>query len=204
MSLSRAEVEAMDRDELVDTLVNLSDTVEDLEMRLEALSRWKDATRDRLDRLEDENDQLRAENDTLRERLDAIEATAEQAMTVASAGHDPDGRSKTEAAKHVTRNTLVVRVVGDGGAADRALTVDDVRRKLEGEVDNLPWQIVRNAWDQLQDEWPQFYDTTTDGQQAVDIRGSDVTKALVRAVEQDLGRDDLAKRFVGENGGSGS
>lgn len=198
MSISRAELEAMGRDELIETIVELSQRVEDHQRRQDALSRWKETTNDRLLDVVEANERLRAENQGLKQRLDSLEATAEQAMTIASRGQASDDRSKTAHAKHLTRNTLVVRAAND--AQDKAVTIPDIQHKAEPEVD-CQWQVVKNAWDQLQEEWPQFYETVSNGRKALSIRGSHVTKALARAVEHDLGRDDLTKRLVGENGG---
>ena len=197
MSVSRAELETMDRDELVDLIVELSDDIDDHKARFEALSKWKENTNERILEVVETNERLRAENQQLKDRLDEIEATAEQAMSVASRGHDPDARSKTEVAKHLTRNTLVTRAANNTAGTDLPLTIGDVQEKAEPEHD-LKWQIVRNAWDDLKEEWPQFHETTSDGSQAMSIRQSHITKALARAVELDLGRTDLAKRFVGD------
>jgi len=201
MSLSRTELEAMDRDELVETIVNLADKVDDQQARLDAMSRWKEATSTKLDRLADTNEQLREENAQLRERLDSVEATAEQAMSVASRGHNPDSRSKTEHAKAISRNLLVQRAA-KGSSPELPITTSKVADVAKADGVDLKWQVIKNAWGQLCEEWPQFYETTKDGHQALSIRSSDVTQALARAVEHDLGRDDLAKRFVGQSGGA--
>jgi regulator of replication initiation timing len=66
-ALSRAEVEAMDRDELIETLVELSSTVDDLQARVS--DDFENAAKDRSE-LWKEVSQLRAENEQLREELE--------------------------------------------------------------------------------------------------------------------------------------
>jgi len=200
MSLSRAEIEAMDKDELAATIVELSQQVADQQARIEAYSRWKDSARDELHDLADRVEDLEAENQRLRERLDDAEVEARQAMTVASRGHDPDSRSKTEVAKHLTRNELVRRCAAGGPAQDRPLTIRDVRDRAAPEHE-LAWETVNRAWGQLREEWPMFRETSTDGNRALTLSAGDVTPGLARAVGADLDRPDLTKRFVGDNGG---
>lgn len=146
--------------------------------------------------------QLEAENEQLRERVDELEAIAEQAMVVASAGHDPDSGSKVEQAKRLTRNELVRRAALGGNARDRPITTTKVREMARPETE-LKWQTVKDGWADLQAEWPCFRETTKDGTQALTVSGSDISKSLARAVEADLERDDLAKRLVGGSGAGG-
>jgi regulator of replication initiation timing len=69
--LSRAELEAMDKQELIDTILDLQSTVEDLELRVEALGNG-------LETANAERKQMRAESDDLSERLDELEAENER------------------------------------------------------------------------------------------------------------------------------
>jgi len=202
MSLSRAELEAMDRDELVDAIVDLADQVDDQQARLEAMSRWKEATTDRLGDVMDQNERLRAENEQLRARLNDIEAKAEQALATAGA-NDPADRTKTDHARILTRNLLVTEAADVGSDTVVKVTVADIKERAKPER-SLRWQTVKNAWSDLQAEWPQFRDTTKDGSQALGINADAVTTGLVRRVERDLGRTDLAKRFVGDSGEGGT
>lgn len=190
----------MDRDELVDTIVGLSETVDDQQARLEAFSRWKETTTGRLADVTEQNERLREENEQLRERLDAIEAKADQALTAASGG-DPDDRTDTEHARVLTRNILVTDAAEFTDEQTVAkVTIAQVRDRAKPQR-SLKWQTVRNAWDDLLGEWPSFREGQKDGQQALTLPKQNATKALVRTVERDLGRDDLAKRFVGEKTG---
>jgi len=194
MSLSRAEVEAMDPDELVEALVGLSATVDDLKTLVHTSIEKRKALEDRVEELE-------AENARLRDQLEDVDRVADQAMTVASRGHDPDSRSKTAVAKHLTRNELVRRCATGGAAQDRPVTISKVQEMANPEHE-LAWAIVDRAWSKLREEWPAFRETMKDGQKALTLKPSDVSESLARTVERDLGRDDLAKRFVGENGGA--
>jgi regulator of replication initiation timing len=180
--------------------------IDDLEKRVNGLSAWKDSTRSTVWELEDETDRLRTEIQELHERLDDIEATAEQAMTVASRGHDPGGKSQTRAAKEVTRDELVRRAAKGVAGPARKLTVCEVQDLVDRDYGEEPaWAVVDRAWSQLTDEWSQFEETTKGGDKALRLRADHVTTALIRAVETSLDRDDLAKRFGGterETGGS--
>ena len=184
-------------EEARDLLQSALDRVRDLEAWREGISAWKDTTNSRIDRLERENDRLHDELDDLRDQLADLETSADQAMVVASAGHDPKSRSKKGTAFHITRNELVRRVAMGTSQQDVPLTINDVQTRAEPET-VLKWQTVRDAFDDLREEWPQFRDTTHDGQQALTISRADVPTSLARAVEVDLDRDDLAKRLVGD------
>lgn len=197
MSVTRPELETMGRDELIDFILKLQRRVDDHEARLEAMSRWKDTTNKRLERVLDENERLQAENELLKDHLSDIEAKAEQAMTLASRGHNPESRSKTEVAKHLSRNELVRRATKDVPAKDRKLTIADVQKRAEPEHE-LAWEIVNRSWKQLREEWPQFRETKKDGVKALTISPRDIPKGLARAVEIDLERNDLVKQFVGD------
>lgn len=147
---------------------------------------------------------LREENQTLRNRLDDIEATAEQAMTVASRGHDPDDRTQTELAAAVTRNVVVLRALDDGVEHPR-VTIREIRdRARDHHGGSLAWSIVDRAWDDLQAEWAQFERVTKRGEKALTVKDHGLTTALVRTVEVDLGRTDLTKQFVGRTQEEGS
>jgi chromosome segregation ATPase len=70
MSLSRSELSSLDRQELVDLLLDLSRRLEDLEARKEAASRWRDSRENRLADVEDDLADLQATVADLRGRVD--------------------------------------------------------------------------------------------------------------------------------------
>lgn len=223
---SRAEFEAMDREELVKSVAELSESLEEMQATVDLLkeSVWEHLEEDIygkygagagsveieeygslvewMEFLEQENERLRKENEQLRDRIDDAEATAKGAYTVASSGKNGE-KTKTQVAEEITRNLLVKKVYNDCPASDRPVTITDIQDKAEPDY-TLKWATVRNAFDNLREDWPQFYDTKNDGQQALSIRPSKITPALAKVVQEDLGRHDLAKRFVGDKEGGGA
>ena len=198
MSVSRGELEGMDRDELVETVDDLSTTVQMLEAHLEAMSRWKESMNDDRDALLDRLDALEAENRRLSERLVNVEATAQGAYREANAGNHGK-KSKTQLARDLTRNVLIKRCAQGATGTHVPITTKTVQQLADdAHGRDLKWQTIRDAWDSLQEDWPQFYDTKKNGLQALSVKKSEVTPALVQAVQADLGRDDLAKPLLGE------
>jgi len=198
MSLSRAELAAMDRDELIDYIADQTETVENLETLVHVQIEKRKELADRVEELADRVDDLEAENEQLRERLDEVDATAKGAIHAAN--DDSSDKSKTQIAADITRNLLVTRAATGNTAGDRKVTVGKIQEQAKPEH-QLAWSIVDRAWSQLCEQWPQFYETTKDGQQALNVRADEVSPALAQVVQTHLGRDDLAKRFVGENSG---
>lgn len=137
-------------------------------------------------------------------RLDQIEAdiaeiddATQTAIGLATASPQSNHGEKTTLAKNLARNKLVkMRAEVGESYSTPELANSDVRDMAEPEHD-LAWQIVDNAWRQLASDWECF---------AIDDSGQEKTlqlvstpeKPLVKAVERDLGRDDLAKSFFGE------
>lgn len=184
--------------QLAARVADLEQRIDELEQRLDALSAWQDATREQLWEFEDTGDQMRAELQQVRSALDAVEATAEQAMTVASRGHSPEGKSQTQAAKEVSRDELVRRAAHGATGPDRKVTISEVADLVDREYGEEPaWATVDRAWTALTDEWPQFEVSSKHGDKALRLRTADVTTALVRSVEVSLDRNDLAKQFDG-------
>lgn len=131
MSLSRAEVEAMDRDELVEAVVDLSDTVADLQATVETLKEDRDeAARERAlirqelaeaqseleGSISDTEDTLHRERSKLARRVAALEddlgVEPEQATAIAEAGQEgahlsPLGRLIRHGPEAVTDNPTV-------------------------------------------------------------------------------------------------
>ena len=202
MSLSRAELEAMDRDELIETLVGLSQTVEDLQVSVsedfDYVGQQRAAMRADISALTDRIDALETENQRLRDELADVRTTSQTALQ-AAAGEDSE-KTQTQVATDLTRNWLIVKAANATPAADRPVTIPEVQDRAETHGHDLKWQTVRNGWDALCSEWPQFYETTKNGDQALSLRPSKVTPPLAKVAQVDLGRDDLTKRFVGESG----
>jgi len=138
------------------------------------------------------------------DRLDRMGADIEQiddatqtAIGLATASPTSDHGEQTQLAKSLARNRLV-KMRADVGKtySTCAVTNAKIREMAEPEHD-LAWQIVDNAWSRLCSDWDCF---------SVDESGAEKTltltetppKPLVKAVERDLGRDDLAKSFFGE------
>lgn len=186
-AVSRAELEAMSHDDLVEYILDLQTTVDEFKTRVQSIERTRKPIVERIEALE-------AENDRLRERLDTTEATAQGAIRAA---RDTGSRSKTQLAADITRNVLVTRAAQGGPAAGRKVTIRDIQDKAEPDH-QLAWAIVDRAWSTLREQWPQFYETTKDGQKALNIRADEITPALAMTVQTDLGRDDVAKPFVGD------
>ncbi len=196
--------ETADTEDTPPTPAALADRLTALEQHLEALSNWKDSTREQLWALEDEVEALQADVQQLEESLEDVAATAEQAMTVASRGHDPDGKSQTQAATEVTRDELVRRAGKGVTGPARKVTVREVQDLVDRDYGTEPaWAVVDRAWRRLTDEWPQFEVAQKNGDKALRLRAEHVTTALVRTVETSLERDDLAKRFGGAEGSEG-
>jgi len=151
MSLSRAEVEAMDRDELVEAVVELSDTVADLQATVEILQEDRDrAARERAEirqdiatvrsdletEVKDAEDRLHRERSKLTRRVSALEdevgITAADAVAVAEGGED------------ATQLTRLARLVRHGPDAVTDRPTETVYRAKEL-VDNWDrWGTARD------------------------------------------------------------
>lgn len=100
--LSRSEVEAMSESELIETVIELSETVHNLEVSNEVLIERVNDQADRIDDLEGEvqtaKQQLHSERAKLMRRVSAIEddlgIDATTAVAVAEGGHDGAQMSK--------------------------------------------------------------------------------------------------------------
>jgi len=178
------DLDGMSHDELVDYVDRMDDRLSNLQQIV-------------FEDLRPTVQELEAENKQLREELNDTRSKATAAVTMLASGDGDE--SKTELAKRLTRNMLVVRAAKGAAGQDRPVTVGDIQTRAE-EVEGveLAWSIVDRAWGNLREEWPQFHETGKNGHQALSIRPSNVTEALATVVQADLGRDDLTKRFVGE------
>lgn len=155
----------------------------------------------KVDALVDRVDELEAENERLREQNAELESKTKAALR--SAHTDATGeKSKTQVAVDMTRNILVTKVANGCGSSDRPVTISRIQDKASPDY-QLAWSLVDNAWGNLQEQWPQFYETKKNGQKALSVRPDEISPSLAYAVQTDLGRDDLAKRFVGDKGEGG-
>lgn len=187
--------------------IDFSDVPPDVEQsireRIDKLEAVTTALQQSRPSIVDDIEQLREENQQLKARIDKLEPLAEQAMVVASRGHETDTPKKTEIAKNITRNELVRRAAMGGPADRRPVTVTDIKQMALPDV-KLAWKTIHDdAWADLRVDWPCFRKTTKDGQKALTVSRRDIPKALARAVEIDLDRDDLANQVVGGNSAGG-
>jgi len=114
-SLSRAELEAMDHEELVATVEWLQDRVDDLEAetdRLDALVVKAHEKLQAVDELAGRVDDLEAENERLRSRVDGADSKDEKVAAIvehATNLRDPGDRAVKLTAKHIKGATGVSR-----------------------------------------------------------------------------------------------
>jgi cell division septum initiation protein DivIVA len=151
---------------------------------------------------DDRIEELEAENEQLRQELEEVRTIAEQSMVIASAGRDPGSEPKVEHAKRLTRNELIRRVAIDAPSTDQPITASKVQEMAKPERE-LAYQSVKDGRGQLREEWPCFRGTKKNGARAITVSKSDVPKALTRAVEVDLDRDDLTKSIISGAGKGG-
>lgn len=187
-----------------DAISSLRDTVNDLQARMEAFSLWKNTTNDRLDRNERELERKDELIEQLQKENEEIRTIAEQALTVASAGTaNPETEPKKDLAKRLTRNEVVRRAAMGASAQDRPVTAAEVEDMALPERE-LYYQSIKDGWKALQADWACFRETKKRGSKAITAKSTDLPKSLIRAVEVDLGRDDLTKRIISDRSASKS
>lgn len=155
--------------------------------------------RERIEALEDDVGELRDELAEERRKRKAAEDVAETALGIANELDDgtrsDGGPSKVDRARLSTRNELVRQAATSNGKA--AVTTSKVRDMNRPEVD-LAWQTVMDAWTSLEEQWSAFFvEKNEDEDHRLLLDGDAIDASLVRAVERDLGRDDLTKSLVG-------
>lgn len=96
MSLSRAQIEAMDRDELIETILGFNERLADTQTVV--FERMKPT----LDRLESRVEELEAENQRLRERLDDTTHHSKEAKAAAIVRYADNKRSSRAPAVKLT------------------------------------------------------------------------------------------------------
>lgn len=141
---------------------------------------------------------LEEENQRLREKLDDVEQTATTAYGIAGATSDgaraDGGPSKQKRAELLSRNEVVRRAITgsqDGGA----VTANEVKKMARPETSVGNKQVYR-AWEKLEEKWPALvYNRREEDLNRLQVDVDDLTSDLVRVVERDLDRDDLADRL---------
>jgi outer membrane murein-binding lipoprotein Lpp len=181
----------------------LEETVRDLAAQVEALHTARRTLFDEVNDLEDENEELQA-------RLDELEQRTNSALGVAKATRDgrdssDGGPSKVDQTKWAARNEPVKRALIDSSGADGSgVTVGEVQTMLKPAV-TAAYQTVKDAFDDLESEWPAFTaGKNGDGMRVLRVEKDALTEDLVGVVEFDLGRDDLTKRLISRREREGS
>jgi hypothetical protein len=130
------------------------------------------------------------------DELERVEETAETALAVANTqARDPTDVSKKRVALLTSRNELVRRAAANSWSRDRAVSVPQVREMARPEHE-LKYQTVKDAWNELLEEYECVYRTTTAGNKALNVHPERIPRDLARAVEHDLDRDGLAAQLL--------
>lgn len=156
------------------------------------------------------------------ERLEEIEEKSDTALGVARVVDDgtrsDGGPSKIDRARHLSRNEVIRQTATSGMSWNDmkskhakiehrcgSVTNGDVQDMAKPETE-LKWQTIDDAWTALCRDWECFtVDDSKDPKQLTITSVDAIPRELVRVVEQDLDRDDLAKSLVGgDNSGRGS
>lgn len=156
--------------------------------------------------------------ETIEERLDEIEEKSDTALGVARAidtgARGDGGPSKIERARMLSRNEVIRQT-----ATQASVFNDTEGKRIEhvvGSVSNsdvqdmakpqaeLKWQTIDDAWRDLCRDWECFTIDDSRATKTLTLTSVDeIPRELVRVVEADLDRDDLAKRLVGGNAPAG-
>ena len=117
------------------------------------------------------------------------------AITLAKqATEDEEDMTKKRVALLNTRDQLVKDALLDTTGKGAKITIDEVVQMAKPEV-QLYHQTVIDAWDELRSSWRCFEEIEQDGKTKLRITREEITPELVKAVEHDLEREDLAKRL---------
>lgn len=155
-----------------------------------------DAVDDALDRFE-ELEELETQ---IEENTNMVASALSRVNEIAS----DDDLTKKRAALLKSRNELVKRAILDTSATNGyGLTTSDVVTMAKPEI-KLYHQTIIDAWDELESSWLCFEQgQNADGNKRLRIDSGAIPEDLARIVEQDLDRDDLAKRLLSQNTGNG-
>jgi len=171
----------------------LKEDLERIDKNTIGLANAVERLNDRVDALEEERDELRAEVESLKNLAQTAHAVANQQA------ESDENMTKKRVALLKSRNELVRRAAVDqSAAAGQGLKVSDVVDMAKPEV-HLEYQTVKDAWGELVETWGCFdVGHNEDDNRRLELKKADVDKHLVRSVEHDLDRDDLAKRLISE------
>lgn len=163
---------------------------------------------DLTDRVEELEDELAEE----RSKRKALEGEVNTAIGTARAVDDgaraDGGPTKQERARWLSRDEVIRLTVERSNTGPRnahgnrseqigSVTNKDVQQMAKPETD-LKWATVDEAWKDLVRRWDAFVVDDTGDVKTLTLNSvDDVSDALVGVVEESLGRDDLANRFVG-------
>lgn len=205
-------LEELSRDELVERIHDLEETVAELEIKVtHRQERQLAETRELLfgedGIIDQESDEQRIRDSpvvdrllALEDRLDEVEQLSEQALGVAQTNARDSGGdlTKKRVALLKSRNELVRRAaVGQSGSAGSGVTVSDIQDMALPEV-QLYRQTVLDAWDELVANWSCFSTGSgEDGVTRLKVEKTSIQPELIGAVEHALDRDDLRGRLGG-------
>jgi len=200
------------RDELAERVAELEDIKrkqQSLDARMDALTTQIDELKDLLigDEREFTQDEVVAARnffDRMQDTEAELEALSRQtraAVATADARSDGGNPTKKELVVQRARNRLVTN------AAVRAAPKQRVKlAAIQDGIDraDVAYQTVKDAATELQTRWDAITRMKDEsGDWALVLDEEHLSKELVYAVEHDLGRDDLTKRLISENGQEG-
>lgn len=136
------------------------------------------------------------------ERLDEVDSSVETAIGLATVDSKSGSGEKIGIARDIAKNFLVkTAALKDDPYNNPKISNPKVQEMAEPE-EELKWQTVDDAWKDLAHQWDCFAIKSTDKGKRLELVETP-SKPLIRAVERNLGRDDLAKRLVGRDSAQG-
>jgi len=140
---------------------------------------------------------LLAQLDRVEDDIAGIDEATQTAIGLATASPSSEHGEQTQLAKNLTRNRLVKMKAEIGQSFSACEVVNAKIQEMAEPKHDLAWQTVDNAWSRLCADWDCFSVNESGAQRTLRLAETP-PKPLVKAVERDLGRDDLAKSFFGE------
>jgi len=129
--------------------------------------------------------------------IEQIDDATQTAIGLATASPTSEHGEQTRLAKNLARNRLVKMRAEVGQSFSTCAVANGKIREMAEPEHDLAWQTVDNAWSRLCRDWDCFSVDESGAQKSLRLAETP-PKPLVKAVERDLGRDDLAKSFFGE------